>query len=165
MSWLRLAARGVVGAVFLLLSLDKIRYPRIFGEAILGYDIFPELWIPTLGLTLPWLEFWAGLGLLLGLHYRACALVLTGLCASFTLLVSSALWRGLDISCGCFRSATWSTLGWRHLALDLILLALALMIYWRGPGPLALDDWLQKRRTARSENGQTGAPSPDRLGS
>lgn len=158
--WLRLLARLLLGGVFLVLSLDKLRYPRIFGEAIAGYDIIPPLWIPSLSLSLPWLEFWVGLTLVLGFYYRASALLLGLLSVGFSLMISTALWRGLDISCGCFRESAWSALGSKHLAFDLCLAMLAAAIYRWGPGPFSLDRWRERRKTVRSENGQTASTYP-----
>jgi len=51
---------------------------------------------------LPSLELLCGLGLILGLYPRASALLITCMLAGFTILIISALLRGLDISCGCF---------------------------------------------------------------
>jgi uncharacterized membrane protein YphA (DoxX/SURF4 family) len=51
---------------------------------------------------LPSLELLCGLSLILGLYPRTSALLITLMLIGFTILIISALLRGLDISCGCF---------------------------------------------------------------
>ena len=139
MKWLRLLLRLSLGGLFLVLSLDKIRYPLVFAEALKAYELVPEIFLPVLVLILPWLEFTAGLFLILGLLQRGTSLVLALLSLSFTLLVGITLARGLDIQCGCFTHETLARVSWKHLLFDLLLLSSALSIYRWGPGPFALD--------------------------
>lgn len=153
MKWWRLLGRLLIGGLFLYLSLDKIQHPRVFAEAILGYDILPPIAIPVLAVGLPWVEFFAGLFLLLGLLSRGSALLLLLMSLGFTAMISIALLRGLDISCGCFTEATWSVVNWRHLVFDFILVGIAGSLYKWGVGPLSLDRILL--RPAESDDGQT----------
>jgi hypothetical protein len=51
---------------------------------------------------LPPLELICGLGLILGIYPRSSALLITTMLTVFTIMIISALLRGLDISCGCF---------------------------------------------------------------
>lgn len=97
-----LLARVFLGGLFVVASLDKITNTHAFIVSILNYKVI-GITLATLTATiLPWLELLCGLGLILGLYPRGSALLLTAMLLAFTLLVASALFRGLDISCGCF---------------------------------------------------------------
>lgn len=78
------------------------------------------------GHYLPWLGFIVGTGLVLGLLHRACAALAGAMGVAFAVAVSSALYRGIDISCGCF--STSSTISWKHLVFDLFLAAVGLTV-------------------------------------
>lgn len=97
-----LLARVFLGGLFVIASLDKITNTHAFIVSILNYKAV-DITLATLTATiLPWLELLCGLGLILGLYPRGSALLITAMLLAFTLLVASALLRGLDISCGCF---------------------------------------------------------------
>lgn len=125
--------RILLGLVFLLSSWGKLRYPRVFAESLLAYRVLPEELITLVALTLPWLEFLAGLILLVGYRVRGGALVTGALSALFFLVVSSVIWRGLDLSCGCFVGVEWARVNWLHLGLNLALLGAAVIVYRGDP--------------------------------
>ena len=94
--------RIFLGGLFVIASLDKITDPQAFANSILQYKVVgPTLAICT-ATILPPLELLCGLSLIIGLYPRGCALLITIMLVGFTILVISALLRGLDISCGCF---------------------------------------------------------------
>jgi uncharacterized membrane protein YphA (DoxX/SURF4 family) len=97
-----LLIRVFLGGLFIVSSLDKIANSDAFVLSILNYKIIDTALAVLTATILPWLEFMCGLGLILGVYSRTSAFILTGLLIGFTLLVASALFRGLDISCGCF---------------------------------------------------------------
>jgi uncharacterized membrane protein YphA (DoxX/SURF4 family) len=105
--------RIVLGAVFIFASLGKIADPGAFAASISGYRIVTGGIALLIATVLPWIEFLSGLGLLLGLFWRASALLALLMLILFTIVVLSALWRGLDISCGCYtQDPTAERLGW-----------------------------------------------------
>ncbi|RPI04430.1 MAG: DoxX family membrane protein [Ignavibacteriae bacterium] len=97
-----LLARIFLGGLFVVASLDKITDPQAFANAILQYKVVGPTFAMLTATILPSLELLCGLSLIIGLYPRGCALLLTVMLVGFTILVASALFRGLDISCGCF---------------------------------------------------------------
>ncbi len=135
-----LLARLLLGGTFLYASLDKIADPAGFALAISNYRLLPSGSEGFLAALLPWVEALAGGLLLLGLMTAGASLVVAALSATFAAAITSALWRGLDVSCGCFTLQPGAAVaGWGHVGLDLALLALALVLLCRGPGCLALE--------------------------
>jgi uncharacterized membrane protein YphA (DoxX/SURF4 family) len=97
-----LLVRIFLGGLFVVAGLDKITDSQAFVNSVLQYKIVgPTLatWTATI---LPSLELLCGLSLIIGLYPRGCTLLITIMLVGFTILVTSALIRGLDISCGCF---------------------------------------------------------------
>jgi len=97
-----LLLRIFLGGVFVVASLDKITDPQAFANSILQYKIVGPVWAMGIATILPSLELLCGLSVILGLYPRGCTLLMTLMLVAFTMLVASALVRGLDISCGCF---------------------------------------------------------------
>jgi uncharacterized membrane protein YphA (DoxX/SURF4 family) len=108
-----LLVRVFLGGLFIVASLDKIANPDTFAASILNYKIVGSSFALIIATILPSLELLCGLNLILGIYPRTSALLITLMLFSFTLLVLSALFRGLDISCGCFtQDPTASKIGY-----------------------------------------------------
>jgi hypothetical protein len=56
-------------------------------------------------MVLPWVELLTGVCLVGGVFVGGALLISMGMGAMFTFVLASALWRHLDISCGCFSSS------------------------------------------------------------
>jgi putative oxidoreductase len=97
-----LLIRIFLGGLFVVAGLDKIMDPQAFANSILLYKVVGSTLAMCTATILPALELLCGLSLIIGLYPRGCALLLTLMLVGFTILVASALVRGLDISCGCF---------------------------------------------------------------
>jgi uncharacterized membrane protein YphA (DoxX/SURF4 family) len=97
-----LLLRLALGVVFIVASLDKIENPGQFARNIANYRLLPYEFNDGVAIVLPWLEITAGSLLVLGVWTRANALLTSCLLLVFIFAVSQALWRQLDISCGCF---------------------------------------------------------------
>ncbi|MGD1045196.1 MAG: MauE/DoxX family redox-associated membrane protein [Bacteroidota bacterium] len=97
-----LLVRIFLGGVFVVASLDKIMDPNTFANSILQYKVVGPTLAMCTATILPSLELLCGLSLIIGIYPRGCALLITIMLVGFTILVASALLRGLDISCGCF---------------------------------------------------------------
>lgn len=134
-----IVARLILGGLFLFSSFGKLRYPRIFAESLLAFNVLPAGLVTLGALVLPWLELLAGLFMLVGYRYRGSALTLGALSLLFVFVLSSAVWKGLDISCGCFVGVDWMTVDWRHILANLLLAALAGLIFQKGPGVWAVE--------------------------
>ena len=97
-----LLIRVSLGGIFVVSSLDKLANPEAFTLSILNYKVVGYTLATLTATILPALELLCGLSLILGTYPRASALLITIMLIVFTILVISALLRGLDISCGCF---------------------------------------------------------------
>jgi uncharacterized membrane protein YphA (DoxX/SURF4 family) len=58
--------------------------------------------VPFTAVFLPWLEFFLGLSVVLGVLYRTSALMLAGLNVLFIIALGSVIARGIEVDCGCF---------------------------------------------------------------
>ena len=125
---IELAARIVVGLVFLLYGLDKIAHPDDFARAIANYRLLPEALVNLVAVTLPWVECMCGLLLLAGQWVRSAALVSAFLLGVFVVAVSITLARGLDIACGCLDADAGRKVGFKLLVEDLLLLGAAAVL-------------------------------------
>lgn len=96
------ALRVALGAVFIVASLDKIQNPEAFATTIANYRLLPYKSINGIAIALPWLEVVTGILLVLGIWIKASTMIVWGLLLAFSIAISQALARGLDISCGCF---------------------------------------------------------------
>jgi putative oxidoreductase len=125
---LLLLARLALGLVFVVAGALKLRDPAAFAQDIANYQLVPSL-APVLAVVLPALEVVVGLALLAlsSSWRRAAALVAGGLMIVFTVSASTALARGLDVSCGCFGGNS-GAIGWTTLARDVALLAAAALV-------------------------------------
>ena len=125
---IELAARIVLGLVFLVYGLDKILHPDDFARAIANYRLLPEALVNLVAVTLPWVECVCGLLLLAGQWVRSAALVSAFLLGVFMVAVSISLARGLDIDCGCFNTNEGRKIGLELLGEDLLLLGAAAVL-------------------------------------
>ena len=124
------AARVVLGCVFIYASLDKIRHPELFAEAVYNYQLSPEVAVNLVAIWLPWLELWSGVLLVLGVWIRGSVLILSGLMLLFLASLGINLARGLDIHCGCFTTQGTDPMTMLTLFRDCVFLILALYLFW-----------------------------------
>jgi putative oxidoreductase len=97
--------------------------PAEFAADIDNFKILPWGVSVALAFYLPWLEIFCALGLAFRFLYRGALALLILLMVVFTLAITAAKIRGLDITCGCFGHATqhWSFPS--HLATNVAILA------------------------------------------
>lgn len=108
-----LLLRLVVGFVFVVASIEKLADPAAFAVAIGHYRIAGPPLTTVAATVLPWVELFAGLGLVFGVFVRGNALLCSLMMLIFTAAVIAALVRGLDISCGCFtQDPAAARMGW-----------------------------------------------------
>jgi putative oxidoreductase len=106
--YLALAARLLIGGLFIYASAYKIWAPAEFAASIRNYMILPVSWSNLAAVTLPWIELGAGALLILGVFTRPAALLTTSMLVVFLAAIIYAYSVGLDIDCGCFSSAASS---------------------------------------------------------
>jgi uncharacterized membrane protein YphA (DoxX/SURF4 family) len=139
--------RVALGAVFIVASLDKIQNPEAFAKTIANYRLLPYKFINGTAIVLPWIEVVTGTLLLLGIWIRAGTAIVWGLLFAFSIAISQALARGLDINCGCFttnpvaeRMSLW-TLIW-----DLLWLSWGILVWIFDHGHYSLSKLLNTRK-------------------
>jgi hypothetical protein len=100
-----LVVRLGLGFMFIASSVPKIRQPFVFLGSVYGYELVgPKLGV-LVAMVLPWLELFTGVCLVGGVFVGGALLASTGMGVLFTCVLASALWRHLDISCGCFSTS------------------------------------------------------------
>jgi uncharacterized membrane protein YphA (DoxX/SURF4 family) len=123
--YLVFAARVILGAVFIYASLEKIQHPGEFAQAIYNYRMVPDALINIMAIVLPWLELICGILIIVGVFVRGSALLIGAMLAVFIVALSSALMRGLDISCGCFTLEGGRSIASNTLVEDILLIICA----------------------------------------
>jgi uncharacterized membrane protein YphA (DoxX/SURF4 family) len=134
-SWLShpttgLVVRVVLACVFIFASLDKIKHPDSFAEAVYNYQLLPDVVVNLVAIWLPWLELVGGVLLLLGIWVQGSIVVLVGLMVVFLGALGVNMARGLDIHCGCFISDSADPITVRTLFRDSFFLFLGLYLLW-----------------------------------
>lgn len=130
MRYVTLAARLIIGGLFVYASFYKLFHPLDFAVSIRNYGILPPAWSNIVALSLPWVEITAGVFLIIGIHTQPAALLTTGMLGIFLAAIIYAFSIGLDIDCGCFSSAASSPgrVGPYHIVRDSVLFASSLVI-------------------------------------
>ncbi len=122
------ALRVGLAILFIAASYYKIMSPGAFAHQIYNYKILPFAMINPLAIVLPWLQLFCGLALLSNRGVKGASLLLVLMLFTFQIALASALLRGLNISCGCFKSggnaATWWSFGRDFIFLILAVLQL-----------------------------------------
>lgn len=128
----------VLAGIFIYAGIIKAIDPVQFAGDIDNFKILPWPVSVALGFYLPWLEILCALGLVFRFLYRGALSILTASIVVFTLAITAAKVRGLDITCGCFGHASqhWSFPS--HLATNLAILAALLVLFFKASSGNAL---------------------------
>jgi len=148
-SWLAIPARWYLGAVFVIACLHKIAHPGSFALDIATYDIVPLQLVNLMAITLPWIELFAGLMLIVGFRIGGSALAIAGMMVVFIAAILIALDKGLDMSCGCFASQAATEddpISYMTVLRDSGWLFLSLYILFFDRRPIGLDTYLARRK-------------------
>ena len=128
-SLLVLTVRLGLGALFIIGSLPKINFPYQFLSSVYGYEFTG----PTLGLLvaviLPWIEFLVGVCLIGGIWVGGALLMSIVMGVLFTVVISYALWQGLNISCGCFGTMSREIISYSTLIRAVSILIVSVAAY------------------------------------
>ena len=135
-SVIALLCRVILGVILIYASIDKIVNPAEFAKAIGNYNVLPFGLENLLGIVLPVLELLVGTCLVLGIMIDGAAIIAAGMMVVFIIALSQALFRGIDINCGCFKVTVENggghQVGIRRIIEDFIYLGMALMVLSRG---------------------------------
>jgi uncharacterized membrane protein YphA (DoxX/SURF4 family) len=138
-------ARLVLGGLLIWAGALKIGHPIDLASAIAGFRLLPPDLVAPLAVILPYFEVLLGLYLLAGLFTRVAAWVAAAQFVIYAAAIASAVVRGIPANCGCFGPRDAAVADWPHVAFDLALAALAILIALRAPGAFALDRRLRPR--------------------
>lgn len=121
-----------LGLLFIYASLDKIWNPGLFAKSISNYRILPLSLLHVSAIVLPWLELVCGIALVINRYQRAAYFIVAGLIMIFILAILSAMARGLDFNCGCFKvEGAESNLGLRKVFQNIGLVFSCALIEYR----------------------------------
>jgi uncharacterized membrane protein YphA (DoxX/SURF4 family) len=140
MGLVTLLLRLLIGAVFLTAGALKAGHFNDLAAAVAGFRILPAGVIGPLAVALPFFEIGLGLYLLAGLFTRAAAWVAAAQLAIYAAAIASAVIRHIPANCGCFGPQDKAAADWPHVAVDLALAAVCVLLAWRAPGALAIDN-------------------------
>lgn len=142
-SWISLAARLVLAAVWLWAGLAKAVDPEASVAATRAYRLLPQPLNQLVGWALPYVEIALGLFLLAGLITRWAGAASLALFVTFIAGIVQAWARGFSIDCGCFGGggdvAPGATAYVFELVRDIVFAGLAGWLTWR-PDTLASVD-------------------------
>ena len=138
--------RLILGITFIYASLDKISNPDQFARIIYNYHILPRFLINVYAVTLPWVEFFAGLFLIFGVFTESASLLICFLLSVFIVAISINLFRGVNLNCGCFSTDPSGTKeGAKLLIKDFFFLFLGIMIFFFNKSFATLTALFQKK--------------------
>ena len=103
---LPLIFRIILGVVFIYASYHKILDPASFSNNIHNFHITDNLiWTENMAaLIIPWLELIVGVFLIFGVFLEGATSITIGLYIFFIIILSQAVYRGIDVHCGCFKT-------------------------------------------------------------
>jgi hypothetical protein len=128
--------------MFIFAGATKLGHIDELIDSINEYNMLPQQLATAYGYVLPPLEVALGVFLVAGLFLRFSATVSGLVVLSFSIAKIQAIARGLDIgTCGCLGPVV-NLLPVQTLALDFVLLALAVQIFFHRADFLALGPWL-----------------------
>ncbi len=94
--------RLVLGFIFIYAGAEKISDPEAFAISISNYRLLPVSTLNFFAITLPWIEFVAGVLMIFGIAVRENSSIIFSMLLVFTIAIIISLFRGLSIDCGCF---------------------------------------------------------------
>ncbi|WP_243370007.1 MauE/DoxX family redox-associated membrane protein [Geotalea sp. SG265] len=125
--------RVALGTVFVYAGALKVNDIVAFAGNIAAYQLLPYGASYMVAAVFPWLEIACGLLLIIGWRTRAASALVILLNVIFIVALATAIARGLDIDCGCFKQGGGDkTSAWQALLRDLVLFAAAIAVYLKG---------------------------------
>ncbi|MDD5222611.1 MAG: DoxX family membrane protein [bacterium] len=140
-----LGLRIYLGGVFLFACYYKILHSGDFALSIASYQLLPLTLVNFFAVTLPWVELFAGVGIILGFQPRENSLIIIGMMLMFIFVIGSALSRDLAMGCGCFASTEAAEeISITTLVRDVIWLVIAVYLFFAEDGKWGLEVLFQR---------------------
>lgn len=134
------AMRVVLGFILIVASIDKVADANAFAVSIGYYRIFDTTIVLLIATILPWIELLSGMSLVFGVAARGGSLMSFIMLVIFTAAVISGIFRGLDISCGCFTDdPTVDKIGWAKVGENIVLILLSVACYFSRSDKFSFD--------------------------
>jgi uncharacterized membrane protein YphA (DoxX/SURF4 family) len=133
---LALTLRLVLGGLWLIAAVSKLRNLRLFIHNVDEFDLLPGPAAKALGAVLPFLELSLGIALLTGVAVRLAAIGTVALLLLFAVAMILVLQQGRRIRCNCFGEFGNALVSWtavyRNVALAIVALPVAFVtpVYW-----------------------------------
>lgn len=124
-------ARLSLSVVFLAAAAGKLRDRTAFAHSVREYEVLPPWGAAAVAAALPWAEVLVGIGLIVAATATAAAAAAVVLLGSFAVAVAVNVWRGRSFGCACLGGDRDEPIGWRTLARQAALCALAALILGR----------------------------------
>ncbi len=123
-------------ALFLFSGIDKLLHYNGFVNALRNYALVPVGSAALIAMPVILAELLTGIGLLMAPWRAPAALVAASLLGVFTIAVATNYFVGEKGICGCWFTLTLNQGTGAHIAQNLLLLGLALMVFHdaRSPG-------------------------------
>jgi uncharacterized membrane protein YphA (DoxX/SURF4 family) len=135
---LLLITRFTVTTIFIRAGIVKLAGLQEFRLAIANYRVVPPNLIPAVAVGVAAGETAGGVLLLLGIAPVIASAVLAGLLMCFSAAIGLNLARGRVFDCGCGGSTVPQQISWRHVAVNVVLAALAAGVAIAPPADLEL---------------------------
>ena len=126
--YLHTIIRLFLGFIFIYAAITKISDAEEFSQAIYNYKLLPLSFVNILAIILPWIELCSGILLIFGILVKENSAIIFGLLIIFIIAVTISLFRGLDISCGCFGTVEGSKVGLLKILENIGLLILSIIL-------------------------------------
>lgn len=133
-------ARLVLAVVFVYAGAVKMQDVVAFAGHVAAYQILPYAFNYLVAATLPYVEFLAGIMLLLNTRVRPALVAIGSMTLLFMAALVSVLLRGLEIDCGCFDPGGGENVTAGVALLRDVGLMVLVVVVW----------WLRSRLTARN---------------
>jgi uncharacterized membrane protein YphA (DoxX/SURF4 family) len=133
-----LAARFIIGSIFLMASLGKLSSSTSFKDEVMEYQLLSKNQARMVAYILPFFEMALGALCIIGIELPIVSALLVLLLLIFTVAIVNNLMRGRRFSCHCFGSSG-AMIGPVTIARNLILVALAFWILLHTPLTLSFN--------------------------
>jgi protein-disulfide isomerase len=143
-----LAARIIIGIIFLVSAGAKLTHPDAFVHAVQAYGVLPDVVARPLALVFPWGELIVGAFLLFGVFTRLVSLIAALMMLGFILLIAFAMASGKNIDCGCFVGLIEEMVGAETIVRDLIMLVLLVPVVVSTTQRFSLDTLALRRHAS-----------------